>query len=141
MGNAHDRAATLAQQHFGDFDILILQEVWAILTCEIVDTMITYGQKAGLIYYSIGGDAAKPGILDPYVSNSGLLILSRFPIRREHFHSFSATRFIDCEANRGVQHALIEIGEGKFLNLFNLHTMSNNLKTPENFQKSIDIRY
>jgi len=116
----HERLADFAVSYFQDYDVLCLQEVWALATSDIKEVIISYGQKAGLLYH-----ASQPShhtlLHSKFSADSGLLILSRFPIVASNFHRFSFGVGRDSEAKRGVLHAQIRLTDNSLINVFSAH--------------------
>jgi endonuclease/exonuclease/phosphatase family metal-dependent hydrolase len=92
--------------HFMDYDIIALQEVWACCTDNHKESLLCYAHKAGFIYYATQ-DCADPLFNSLYVCDSGLVILSRFPILKSDYIPFSLGFGSDSEAKRGCLYAQI----------------------------------
>ena len=65
--------------YFHEFDIMCLQEVYGLISGELKEIAIAYGQKAGFLYHATQ-PLIHPSPHAAYLCDSGLLILSRFPI-------------------------------------------------------------
>ena len=65
-----------------------------------------------------------------YHIDSGLMILSRFPIVDSDFHMFSPGLYDDAEATRGVFYARVKVSDNQFVNLFDLHTQCTSFSEP-----------
>ena len=123
-GHQHERLADLVVTYFKDFDVICLQEVWGIFTSELKECLICYAQKAGFFYQACQ-PVKETRLNSRYVCDSGLFVLSRFPLVKQTYHKFSYGVFSDNEAKRGVLFAQIEVAPGAIINLFNLHVQSN----------------
>lgn len=128
-GYQHERIADMFVHMFHDFDILCLQEVWGVATCELKDVLICYAQKAGFIYHATN-KAIDNQLSSRYLADSGLLILSRFPIIKTDFHRYSFGFGKDNDAKRSVLFCKIQIKEGVVINVFNTHLQANNHDLP-----------
>ena len=79
------------------------------------EALICYAQKAGFLYQAYQ-EIHDPGFGGLYLIDSGLMILSRFPIVSQDFHRFSLGLWRDdAEVTRGVLYAKIEVRPGKFI--------------------------
>lgn len=65
-----------------------------------------------------------PPIFSNYVTDSGLLILSRFPIIEQEFCPYPYGVASDSLSYKGVLYAKIAVTEGRILHLFNTHTQA-----------------
>ena len=102
------------------YDILCLQEVFGTLNSR-KERIIAAGKAAGLIYYA---ESPAPGFWSSYVTDGGLLILSRFPIVNTQFRPFGFGTFPDSLAKKGVLYTEIVIS-GHTVHLFTTHTQAN----------------
>eukprot|EP00347_Sterkiella_histriomuscorum_P007660 403348063 len=93
-----------------NYDIVCLQEAWGFFQ-EIKQMIQIYSQKAGFLYYT---ETRDPAFASTYLGDSGLIILSRFEIKKSHFIQFSFGIHNDGWSRRGVQYAQISIG-GKMI--------------------------
>ena len=85
--------------HFANYDILCLQEFFGLCTGDLKEVAIAFGQKAGFLYHACQQSPMNHSL---YFCDSGLLILSRFPIIEQEFQQFSLGLFSDGEVSRGV---------------------------------------
>jgi sphingomyelin phosphodiesterase len=67
----------------------------------------------------------KPSLFSGYATDSGLLILSRFPIVEQEFCPFPYGVVSDALSYKGVLYAKIIIGGDRVLHLFNTHTQAS----------------
>ena len=111
--------------YFDKFDILCLQETFGLFTSELKEIIVTYGQKAGFLYHA-PVDLDRPLNHSLFIADSGLTIMSRFPIVEHDFQQFSLGVFDDGESQCGTLYAKIEITQGKFVQVFNSHLMCTN---------------
>ena len=105
-GYHYERLADLFEHHFNNFDIICLQEVFGLMTGELKEIFVTYAQKAGFLYIA-PSNLCQPAHHSLYFCDSGLLILSRFPIVEQDFQQFSLGVFSDGEVKRGVLYSKI----------------------------------
>lgn len=83
-GNQYERLTDMFQIAFKDYDIICLQEMFSIMFGELKEVAIEYAQKAGFIYH-YEQEPSCPLPAAPYFCDSGLMILSRFPIVEKDF--------------------------------------------------------
>ena len=69
-----------------DYDIVCLIEAFGGIYSEIRELIKSYATKAGFFYIVHDDD---PSFFSSYVSDGGLMILSRFPIIAKSYHPFS----------------------------------------------------
>jgi endonuclease/exonuclease/phosphatase family metal-dependent hydrolase len=84
--------------------------------------LITYAQKAGFPYHTC---TEGPSFFSGYATDSGLLILSRFPIVETEFYSYPYGVLSDALSQKGVLYAKILVGGDRVLHLFNTHTQAS----------------
>ncbi len=120
-----------------NFDIICFQELFTTFN-DRKHKMICEASKTGLRYYI----AAKvPSFFSKYLIDSGLLILSRYPIVENDFYEYYINISGDSPSNKGVLYAKIEIKKNVYLFLFNTHLQSSYFDdTPENIDTTIQIR-
>ena len=58
-GFQHERLADMVTLFYKDYDIICIQEIFGLLSCELREVMICYAQKAGFIYQAHGMDISK----------------------------------------------------------------------------------
>ena len=124
-------------QQLENYDIICFQELFTTLN-DRKHRMIQEGSRQGLKYYL----AAKvPSFFSRYLIDSGLLILSRYPIVEHDFYEYYMNISGDSPSNKGVLYAKIEIKKHLFLFLFNTHLQSSYFDDkPENINATIQIR-
>jgi len=76
--------------------------------------------KAGFHYHA---QSDEPSLFSSYVTDGGLLILSRFPILEVEFRPFDYGVLADAISYKGVLYAKIEV-DGRLLHLFTTHTQA-----------------
>lgn len=113
-----------------NFDIICFQELFTTLN-DRKHKMIREGAKVGLKFYSY---PRNPSFFSKYLTDSGLLILSRFPIIENEFYEYFINVSGDAPSNKGVLYAKIKIYDN-FLFLFNTHLQSTYY---DESQKKID---
>lgn len=120
-----------------NFDIICFQELFTTLN-DRKHRMIREGATQGLKYYL----APKvPSFFSKYLVDSGLLILSRYPIIEHDFYEYFLNVSGDATTNKGVLFAKIEIKKNKFLFLFNTHLQASYFDdTQANINFTIKVR-
>lgn len=103
-----------------NFDIICLQECFGSYNSRKLQ-LIRAATKNGLFFFI---DSTAPSFYSKYVSDGGLLILSRFPIVKYAFHGFNYGVVSDSLAQKGVLYAKIQVGKC-FLHVFTSHTQSS----------------
>ena len=106
-------------EYLHDFDIICFQEVFTTLN-DRKHRMIREAAKAGLKYYVYG---RPPSFFSKFVSDSGLLILSRYEIIEKDSYDYYLNVSGDCVSMKGVLYAKIKIND-RYLFLFNTHLQS-----------------
>lgn len=82
---------------------------------------MSYGIKAGFLYQAM---SEEPSLFSSYLTDGGLLIMSRFPIVESEFRPFPYGVLCDAISYKGVLYAKIQLGNNKYLHLFNTHTQA-----------------
>ena len=120
-----------------NFDIICFQELFTTLN-DRKHRMIREGATQGLKYYL----APKvPSFFSKYLVDSGLLILSRYPIIEHDFYEYFLNVSGDATTNKGVLFTKIEIKKNKFLFLFNTHLQASYFDdTQANIDFTIKVR-
>jgi endonuclease/exonuclease/phosphatase family metal-dependent hydrolase len=101
------------------FDIVCLQEVFTTFNTR-KQRLISYGAKSGLSWSVV---SQEPSLFSGFLTDGGLLIMSRFPIIDSEFHPYPYGVLCDAISYKGVLYAKIMIGD-KILHLFNTHTQA-----------------
>ena len=104
-----------------DHEIVCFQEAFDTFTHRH-NKLIEESRKVGFKYFTNG---SPPGLLSPFLIDSGLLILSKVPIVYSEFHYFKPGSYEDALAQKGILYAKIDIGESNFVHIFTLHTQAN----------------
>ena len=102
-----------------NFDIICFQEVFTTLN-DRKHRMIREGAKVGLKYYV---SSKVPSFFSTYISDSGLLILSKYEIIENDCYDYFLNVSGDCVSNKGILYAKIKINN-RYLFLFNTHLQS-----------------
>lgn len=103
---------------------------------------ITYAQKAGFLYIA---ETRDPNFSSTYLGDAGIMIISRFEIKKSHFIQFSFGIHNDGWTRRGVLYAEIVIGgkeievigggskisDSATLHLFTTHMQSSYFHPPQ----------
>ena len=80
--------------------------MFGLATGDLKEVIISFAQKAGFFYYACQPESF-PQLGSVYFSDSGLLILSRFPIIEQDFQIFSLGILGDSEVSRGALYAKV----------------------------------
>ena len=113
-----------------NFDIICFQELFTTLNNR-KHKMIKEGEKVGLKYYS---SPRVPSFFSKYLTDSGLLTLSRYKIVENEFYEYFINLSGDAPSNKGILYTKIKINNN-FLFLFNTHLQSTYY---DESQKKID---
>ena len=118
-----------------DYDIICNQEVFIGLN-KFKQSLVSMAAKAGFLYH-----VAPPA---PYFWNremidSGLVILSRFPILEQDYLIYSKSVLDCCLAQKGALYAKIDIN-GNYLHLFNTHLQANYYRDFESYKNCINTK-
>ena len=110
-----------------NFDIVCLQEIFGQMNNR-KEYLLRRATKAGFFFYI---DTCTPPFISKHALDSGLLILSRFPIDIYAFHEFSYGVEIDSIVRKGVIYSKIKIAD-QFLHLFCTHVQSSYFNISQN---------
>ena len=113
-----------------NFDIICFQELFTTLNNR-KHKMIREGEKVGLKYYA---SPRVPSFFSKYLTDSGLLILSRYKIIENEFYEYFINVSGDAPSNKGILYTKIKINNN-YLFLFNTHLQSTYY---DESQKKID---
>jgi endonuclease/exonuclease/phosphatase family metal-dependent hydrolase len=118
-----------------DFDIICNQEVFSGFN-SFKPTLLTLAKKTGFLDYIT---ASNPGFFSKFAIDSGLVILSRFPILERGEYAY--TKFTgDCAAaKKGILYAKIGL-RGHYLHLFNTHLQANYYPSFSQYEQCINNR-
>ena len=119
-----------------NYDIICNQEAFSGLNSR-KERLIAHAAKMGFMYEVW---PSKPSFLQPFSVDSGLVILSRFPIIKQAEMRFSRYTASDSTSAKGTLYARIKIGDS-ILHLFNTHLQANYLYSSfYTYLKSIHFR-
>ena len=119
-----------------DFDILCFQEIFTTFN-DRKHKMIREAAKVGLKYYLT---IKAPSFFSKYITDSGLLIVSRYEIIENDSYNYYINISGDAPSNKGILYAKIKI-EDKYLFLFNTHTQSTYYdESQKNINSTIQVR-
>ncbi len=104
-----------------DPDFIFLQEVWFGRAYEALP-------KGGT--WSVAYAPRHPWFCRP----SGLVALSRFPILSGEFHQFRSQAWPDSLVQKGALKITVDLGEGRRLNLWNVHLQAGSKRRVRNRQ-------
>ena len=139
------RLKVLSEDVLSQYDVVAIQELFGSIPTVIdgghVDYLISYAAKQGLIHVSRPSGPQFPS----FGMDTGLLILSRFPI--EEFTSLSFShQFVGEQfaVNRGAMHAKIQLPreydsytEGKPLHFFTAHVSPSMRKLLDGYPETL----
>lgn len=112
--------ARLMLEELRRFDVVCLQEAFDNFSHRRF-LLLELAAKAGFHYFALPDPC---WFLDGYLIESGLVILSRFPIVHSEFHEYPQGVQSDSVAKKGVLFARILVHE-RFLNVFTTHTQAS----------------
>ena len=113
--------ASLITSIFPYFDIILLQEVHTCLNFRC-NTLITEARRHGLLYHYCNYG---PAILSRYLSNNGLLILSRYPITASDCIAFNNCASYDTIIEKGCNYIKVNVFHNLAVHIFNTHLQSS----------------
>ena len=119
-----------------NFDILCFQELFTTFN-DRKHKMIREGAKVGLKYYL---STKAPSFFSKYITDSGLLILSRYEIVENDTYNYYINISGDAPSSKGILYAKIKIND-KYLFLFNTHTQASYYdESSKNINSTIQVR-
>ena len=118
-------------EKLNNFDIICFQELFTTLN-DRKHRMIREAAKVGLKYYL---SSKVPSLISQYLVDSGLLILSRYPIVENDYYEYFINISGDAVGSKGALYSKIKINN-KYLFLFNTHLQSTYFSDS---QKNIDF--
>lgn len=129
-GTSQDQRVDLIAEYLlnseEDFDVITLQEVFTSYGFET----LTEKLKAKYPYHT-----GKPARKWYKPVNSGLLILSKYPIREQSFYMYSSMAHADKFSSKGVLAITIEIEENSFAHIATTHLQAQNGEKYEQIRK------
>ena len=121
-----ERLAEMLRHHLANFDIVCFQEVFGTFHFRC-HHLVRQARKLGFIYSAV---PISPPFFSRQFMDSGLVVLSRFPITSVSFIPFQAQIYSDQFAAKGFQHCRIVVG-GRVVNVLNTHVQSDyNISDP-----------
>jgi len=108
------------------YDIICLQEMFGALNSRVHD-LIHIAADQGFFYFI---DISQPNMFGKSIADSGLILLSRFPITHHAFVPFRYGVLSDSMAEKGLIYARIKI-KNCFLHLFTTHLQASYLDSSE----------
>lgn len=119
-----------------NYDIICNQEAFSGFNSR-KERLVAHAAKMGFMYEVL---PSKPSFFQPFTIDSGLVILSRFPILKKAEMTFSRYIASDSISKKGTLYARIKIGNS-ILHLFNTHLQANYLHSSfYTYLKSIHFR-
>lgn len=89
------------------------------------EKVIAYAVKAGFFYHFCDED---PQFGSTYLSDGGLVILSKFPIIATSYSVYSYTHSLEGLVMKGLLYAKINVEPGRNVHVFNTHLASTHWK-------------
>ena len=119
-----------------NFDILCFQEIFTTLT-DRKHLILREAAKRGLKYHV---SSKPPSFFSKYLTDGGLLILSRYEIIDCDYYDYYITICGDAPSNKGIIYAKIKINN-RYLFLFNTHLQSTYFdESQSNIDSTIQVR-
>ena len=103
-----------------NYEIICLQELFPSVD-KRRKIIKTQAKERGLPYSSI---PKKPPIFSRFVTNAGLMNLSKFKILETKFEAYKDSAQIDALSYKGILYSKIELKPQSLLHLFNTHTQA-----------------
>lgn len=119
-----------------NFDVVCLQEVFGGIYSETRSKLIPLAIKAGFLYHVEDDD---PHFASTYISDGGLMILSRFPIVGRACQPFSYSQEQDGLVRRSCLYAKIKLAHRKHLHIFTTHMCSSHWLPAERAPKMLRL--
>lgn len=117
--NKNSRLKEFVTKRLDKFDIVCLQEMFGVFTFRC-NYLVDRARELGFKYTFTGRNQK---VMSLKVIDSGLVILSKFPIINAEFLAYNSGIYVDSYAEKGFQHCVISVN-GKELNLVNTHLQS-----------------
>ena len=127
------RIKEFSEKHLKNYDIICLQEMFGTLNNR-KKNLFKKAKELGIIYVA---ESHKPQF-STYVSEGGILILSRFPILFTKYFVFEKTIFPDSLCAKGVIYAKIQIYQS-VLHLFTTHLQASYNDLPKILVKFLSL--
>ena len=102
-----------------NYDIICLQEALGFWNRR-KQSLIKLAQEKGVAYFC---ESPNPPMFSAYISDGGLLILSRLPIVKSRFRAYPYSILADGAAMKGVLYAKIAVGS-HHIHVFTTHTQA-----------------
>ena len=119
-----------------EFDIICFQEIFTTLT-DRKHQMIREAAKSGFKYHV---SSRPPSFLSEYITDAGLLILSRYEIVECDYYDYYLNISGDAPSNKGIIYTKIKINN-RYLFLFNTHLQSTYFdESQSNINDTIQVR-
>ena len=119
-----------------EFDIICFQEIFTTLT-DRKHQMIREAAKSGFKYHV---SSRPPSFLSEYITDAGLLILSRYEIVECDYYDYYLNISGDAPSNKGIIYSKIKINN-RYLFLFNTHLQSTYFdESQSNINDTIQVR-
>lgn len=110
-----------------NFDVICLQEMFSSF-CNRKQELIKYANKSGLFFYC---EPPCPSFFSKYLVDSGLILLSRFPITEKEFCPYTYNILSDSLGQKGILYVKVKVGDTN-LCLFSTHMQASYFDCSEN---------
>ena len=107
---------------------MAIQECFGGLYSDTREKFISYAMKAGFLYYV---EDEQPQFTTSYVTDGGIMIISRFPIVASSAQPYSYSQETDGLARRGAIYAKVQISGETNLHIITTHMCSTHMSPPE----------
>ena len=131
----YERLEEFTTSHMNEFDIICNQEVFEGFN-SFKATLTSKASEAGFIDFAY---SKRPKLFDKYVTDSGLIILSRYPIVESDSIVYEYN-VGDCSASsKGSVYAKVDVN-GQFIHVFNTHMQASYYFSFDTYKRWINYR-
>ncbi len=111
------RRMTQLLLEIAEYDIVCLQEAFATGS-KLVHSFIKHAKRRGFQYVAT---SRPPATFSMHLLDSGLLVLSRYPIMKQKLDPFGKSCGIDMIAEKSVQYVQVRLGRHQSIHIFHTH--------------------
>lgn len=123
-------------QQLDNYDVICLQELFQLFSLN-KSNLVQKALEKGFLWIV---DTPNPSyLLSTKILDSGLLILSRYPVVDAKFHQFKQGALIDNISAKGVQFCTIQAFDQQF-NIFNTHLQATYISRTDDKIKAISLQ-
>lgn len=126
----YERLDDFTANYIKDFDIICNQEVFEGFN-SFKATLTSKAAEVGFVDYAC---ATRPAFFDKYVTDSGLIILSKYPIVETDSIVYVYNLHDDSASSKGSVYAKIEVN-GHYIHVFNTHMQASYYPTFDTYKK------